>query len=75
MVFVDDVFFSVLITMPFSRSAYPMSCVPLPFSLGTFLTSILFQSTLSVRRATKAGLLTQDLPAFQSTLSVRRATG
>ena len=52
MVFVDDVFFSVLITMPFSRSAYPMSCVPLPFSLGTFLTSILFQSTLSVRRAT-----------------------
>ena len=35
----------------------------------------LFQSTLSVRRATKANAITVDkLAAFQSTLSVRRAT-
>ena len=33
-----------------------------------------FQSTLSVRRATISGVASPDCPAFQSTLSVRRAT-
>ena len=33
-----------------------------------------FQSTLSVRRATTAGLQPSGIVPFQSTLSVRRAT-
>ena len=34
-----------------------------------------FQSTLSMRRATRLGRTTLRIPAFQSTLSMRRATG
>ena len=36
--------------------------------------STIFQSTLSVRRATNAGLIGYVNKQFQSTLSVRRAT-
>ena len=41
---------------------------------GTFALSILFQSTLSVRRATFLSILGDIPQIFQSTLSVRRAT-
>ena len=34
----------------------------------------LFQSTLSMRRATQAAQMSADLTLFQSTLSMRRAT-
>ena len=36
---------------------------------------MVFQSTLSVRRATRRSALAGQNPSFQSTLSVRRATG
>ena len=44
-------------------------------TLTSMVPSSLFQSTLSVRRATAPIAIGGDVKSFQSTLSVRRATG